>query len=249
MRKLIIIGNWKMNKTINETINFLKQVDKECINLKIDVGIAVPFVNLALAKKYTRNLIIVAQNCHYEDFGSFTGEISVKMLKDLKIKHVIIGHSERRKMFNETNKTINLKARKILEKGMIPIICCGETLKQYKNNQTQKIVEQQIEEALKEINFENAKKIIIAYEPIWAIGTNKTIITEIAQNICAIIRKKIVNIYNNELISNFIRIQYGGSVKTENIKELLIKPDIDGALIGNASLEPKEFLNLINKVN
>lgn len=244
MRKPIIIGNWKMHKTTNETIDFLKQVDHVCHDLKLDAGIAVPFVNLAVAKQHAHNLIIAAQNCHYEDFGAFTGEISVEMLEDLKITHVIIGHSERREMFNETNETVNLKAKKILAKGMVPIICCGETLQQYENNETQQIVETQIEKALQGIDFEDAKTIVIAYEPIWAIGTGKTATAEIAQNVCAIIRAKIASLYD-EVVANVILIQYGGSVKPENIQELLAQPDIDGALVGGASLEPKTFLGLV----
>ncbi|APE74150.1 triose-phosphate isomerase [Spiroplasma citri] len=244
MRKPIIIGNWKMHKTINETIDFLKQVDHVCHDLKLDAGIAIPFVNLAVAKQHAHNLIIAAQNCHYEDFGAFTGEISVEMLENLKITHVIIGHSERREMFNETNETVNLKAKKILAKGMVPIICCGETLQQYENNETQQIVETQIEKALQGIDFEDAKTIVIAYEPIWAIGTGKTATAEIAQNVCAIIRTKIASLYD-EVVANVIRIQYGGSVKPENIQELLAQPDIDGALVGGASLEPKTFLGLV----
>ncbi|WP_374696165.1 triose-phosphate isomerase [Spiroplasma endosymbiont of Polydrusus formosus] len=244
MRKPIIIGNWKMYKTTSETIDFFKKVDHACADLKIDAGVAVPFVNLALAKQHSHNLIIAAQNCHYEDLGAFTGEISVNMLKDLKLTHVIVGHSERRQMFNETNETVNLKSKKILAKGMIPIICCGETIEQYEKNQTQQVVESQIEKALQGINLEDVKTIVIAYEPIWAIGTGKTMIAEIAQNVCAIIRAKIENLYD-EAVANVVRIQYGGSVKPENIKKLLAQPDIDGALVGGASLEPKAFLLLV----
>ncbi|WP_425378379.1 triose-phosphate isomerase [Spiroplasma endosymbiont of Polydrusus pterygomalis] len=244
MRKKIIIGNWKMYKTTSETIDFFKEVDHACVDLTVDAGVAVPFVNLALAKQHAHNLIIAAQNCHYEDLGAFTGEISVDMLKDLKLTHVIIGHSERRQMFNETDETVNLKAKKILAKGMVPIICCGETLEQYEKNQTQQVVESQIEKALQGIDLEDVKTIVISYEPIWAIGTGKTAIAEIAQNVCAIIRVKIASLYD-EVVANVVRIQYGGSVKPENIKELLAQPDIDGALVGGTSLEPKAFLGLV----
>ncbi|WP_338965146.1 MULTISPECIES: triose-phosphate isomerase [unclassified Spiroplasma] len=244
MRKPIIIGNWKMHKTTSETIEFLKQVDAACANLTLEAGVAVPYVNLAVAKQYAKNLIIAAQNCHYEDFGAFTGEISVDMLEDLKITHVIIGHSERRQMFNETDETVNLKAKKLLAKGMIPIICCGETLQQYENNETQQIVENQIAKAFQGIDLEDAKTVVIAYEPIWAIGTGKTATAEIAQKVCAIIRTKIAALYD-EVVASVIRIQYGGSVKPDNIKELLAQPDIDGALVGGASLEPQTFLGLV----
>ncbi|AOX43476.1 triosephosphate isomerase [Spiroplasma sp. NBRC 100390] len=244
MRKPIIIGNWKMHKTSSETIEFLNQVDPVCGNLTVEAGIAVPYVNLAVAQQHANNLIIAAQNCHYEDFGAFTGEISVDMLEDLKITHVIIGHSERREMFNETDETVNLKAKKLLAKGMVPVICCGETLDQYENNETQQVVENQITKAFQGIDLEDAKTVVIAYEPIWAIGTGKTATAEIAQKVCAIIRAKIAALYD-EVVANVIRIQYGGSVKPDNIKELLAQPDIDGALVGGASLEPQTFLGLV----
>ncbi|WP_253301399.1 triose-phosphate isomerase [Spiroplasma endosymbiont of Phyllotreta cruciferae] len=244
MRKPIIIGNWKMHKTSSETIEFLNQVDPVCGNLTVEAGIAVPYINLAVGHQHANNLIIAAQNCHYEDFGAFTGEISVDMLEDLKITHVIIGHSERREMFNETDETVNLKAKKLLAKGMVPVICCGETLDQYENNETQQVVENQITKAFQGIDLENAKTVVIAYEPIWAIGTGKTATTEIVQKVCAIIRAKIAVLYD-EVVANVIRIQYGGSVKPDNIKELLAQPDIDGALVGGASLEPQTFLGLV----
>ncbi|AGM25747.1 triosephosphate isomerase [Spiroplasma syrphidicola EA-1] len=244
MRKPIIIGNWKMFKTSDETVSFLNAVDGACQQLEVEAGVAVPFVNLGLAKQHAKNLIIAAQNCHFEDQGAFTGEISVDMLQDLGITHVVIGHSERREMFNETDETVNKKMLKLLAKGLTPILCCGESLGQYENNETAMVVKTQIQKAFKGVNLEDAKTVIIAYEPIWAIGTGKTATAQIAQDVCAIIRQEIANIYD-EVVANTIRIQYGGSVKPENIKELLAQPDIDGALVGGASLDPTSFLGLV----
>lgn len=244
MRKPIIIGNWKMNKTISETLDFLNQVDKECANLQVEAGVGVPFLSLQQANKDAHNLIIAAQNCHYEDNGAFTGEISILMLKEIAITHVIIGHSERREMFNETDQTVNLKVKKLLANNMIPIICCGETLVQYENNETNQIVESQIEKALKDVSANSVEKVIIAYEPIWAIGTGKTATAQIAENVCKVIREKISKIYD-QATAQMVRIQYGGSVKPDNIKELLSQPNIDGALVGGASLNAESFLGLV----
>ncbi|WP_041611847.1 triose-phosphate isomerase [Spiroplasma chrysopicola] len=244
MRKPIIIGNWKMFKTTDETVSFLNAVDGACQQLNAEAGVAVPFVNLGLAKQHSKNLIIAAQNCHFEDQGAFTGEISVDMLQDLGITHVVIGHSERREMFNETDETVNKKMLKLLVKGLTPILCCGESLGQYENNETAMVVKTQIQKAFRGVNLEDAKTVVIAYEPIWAIGTGKTATAQIAQDVCAIIRQEIANIYD-EVVANTIRIQYGGSVKPANIKELLAQPDIDGALVGGASLDPISFLELV----
>ncbi|AHF61389.1 triosephosphate isomerase [Spiroplasma mirum ATCC 29335] len=244
MRKQIIIGNWKMHKTVRETVDFIQEVDKEVAGITVESGVGVPFTSLAVAKENAKNLIIAAQNCHFESQGAFTGEISVEMLQDLNITHVIIGHSERREMFNETDETVNKKAKKLLAKGMVPIICCGETLTQYEKKQTNEVVTRQIEKALEGINEEDVKTIVIAYEPIWAIGTGKTATAQIAQDVCRVIRDKIASLYD-DVVANDIRIQYGGSVKPDNIKELLSQTDIDGALVGGASLEPSSFLGLV----
>lgn len=245
MRKLIIIGNWKMNKNADETIDFLKKINKKINNFQIDIGISVPFVNLFIAKQYAKNIVVIAQNCHFEDYGSFTGEISAEMLKNINITHVLLGHSECRKNFNETDKIINKKINTVLLKKMIPIICCGENWKEYQNNQTIPFIKKQIERLLKNINIKYVKNIIIAYEPIWAIGTNKTLNIKNIQNICNAIRTKISELYNSE-IANCIKIQYGGNVQKENIKELLSQLDIDGVLVGRSSLDVDVFLQLIN---
>ena len=244
MRKNIIIGNWKMNKTYKDSIKFVKLMDSKCKELNMEVGIAAPYLFLKDMKTESKNLIIASQNCYFKPQGAFTGEISIGMLKEINISHIIIGHSERRQIFNETDELINLKNKAILENGLVSIVCCGETLKQYENKETVKIVGDQIEKAYKNIGKELASKSIIAYEPIWAIGTGKTATSEIAQNVCKSIRNKLAKIYD-EKTSQSIRIQYGGSVNAKNVKELLEQEDIDGALVGGASINTDSFLSLV----
>jgi triosephosphate isomerase len=173
------------------------------------------------------------------------GEISIPMLQDLKVTHVVIGHSERREMFNETNETVNLKAKALLAANMTPILCCGETLETYEAGKTNEWVKEQITAGFAGISADDAKKVVIAYEPIWAIGTGKVATPEIAQEVCKTVREVIKGLYNDS-VANEILIQYGGSVKPENIKDILAQADIDGALVGGASLEPKSYLDLIN---
>ncbi len=245
MRKKIIIGNWKMNKDYKTAISFVEKLSKDENVNKLDMGIASPFIWLKDLQQIAKNKIIIsAQNCYYEKDGAYTGEISVEMLKNINISYIIIGHSERREIFGETDELINQKNKKILESGLISVVCCGETLKQYEKNETKKIIEKQIEQAYKGIKKELVKKSIIAYEPIWAIGTGKTATPLIAQNICSFIREKIKKLYDKET-SEQIRIQYGGSVNDQNSKEILSQNDIDGALVGGASLEIEKFTKLI----
>ncbi len=244
MRKNIIIGNWKMNKTDKSALKFIKAVDPKCKNLTVDAGIAAPSLWLKELKANSKNLIIAAENCHFESKGAFTGEISIDMLDEIKITHVIVGHSERRQMFNETNETVNLKVIALLAKGLIPIICCGETLKEYEGKKTLSVVSSQITAAFKGVDKAQAVKTIVAYEPIWAIGTGKTATSQIAQGTCKAIREVLAKIFDKETAEQ-IRIQYGGSVKPANVKELLSQPDIDGALVGGASVEEESFLQLI----
>lgn len=246
-RKKIIIGNWKMYKNIEETKNFLNEFNKliKNKNIKCDYGIAASFTNLPLLKmNKDSSLIIAAQNCHYESIGAFTGEISIKMLADVAVSHVIIGHSERRMYFNETDETINKKLQSLFNANIIPILCCGETLSQYENKETNKIIKNQIKLALANIKAENITKLVIAYEPIWAIGTGKTATSQQAQTVCKMIREFISELYNKN-ISEQVRIQYGGSVKPDNINLILSEPDIDGALVGGASLMPQSFFDLL----
>ncbi|MCL6428987.1 Triosephosphate isomerase [Spiroplasma sp. JKS002669] len=249
MRQKIIIGNWKMHKTMKETTDFLTEFEKKINNktFNCQFGIASSFTNLiALKNKQVKNLIVAAQNCHDQLQGAFTGEVSINMLEELNVSHVIIGHSERRQYFNETNESINRKLKTIFNNSkMIPILCCGETLVQYERKTTDQVIETQIKLALRDISGENVAKLIIAYEPIWAIGTGKTASVAEAQNICALIRTIIAKLYQKE-IANKVRIQYGGSVKPENIKTFLAQPDIDGALVGSASLQVTDFINLLH---
>lgn len=249
MRQKIIIGNWKMHKTMKETTDFLTEFEKKINNktFNCQFGIASSFTNLiALKNKQVKNLIVAAQNCHDQLQGAFTGEVSINMLEELNVSHVIIGHSERRQYFNETNESINRKLKTIFNNSkMIPILCCGETLVQYERKTTDQVIETQIKLALRDISGENVAKLIIAYEPIWAIGTGKTASVAEAQNICALIRTIIAKLYQKE-IANKVRIQYGGSVKPENVKTFLAQPDIDGALVGSASLQVTDFINLLH---
>ncbi|TLF27701.1 MAG: triose-phosphate isomerase [Spiroplasma sp. WSS] len=246
-RKKIIIGNWKMYKNIEETQFFLNEFNKliKTKNIKYDYGIAASFTNLPLLKmNKTSTLIIAAQNCHYETEGAYTGEISIKMLKDMMVSHVIIGHSERRMYFNEVDETINKKIHSLFNANIIPILCCGETLNQYENKETNEVIKNQIKLALKNIKTENIAKLVIAYEPIWAIGTGKTATAQQAQTVCKMIREFISELYNKN-VAEQVRIQYGGSVKPDNIKLILSEPDIDGALVGGASLVPQSFFDLL----
>lgn len=244
-RKPIIIGNWKMNKTVEETQQFINEVDSKLIDKKIDCGVAVNFISLDAAIKQAKNLIILAQNCFYEDNGAFTGEISPVMLRAININYCIIGHSERRTIFSESDEVINKKLKKLLDHKIVPVLCCGETLEQYQNRKTQAVISNQIISAFKDVNAEDAAKVIIAYEPIWAIGTGETASVKIAQEVCNFIRNEILKLYDANVANN-IRIQYGGSVKPDNIKHFLAEKDIDGALVGGASLDVKSFLTLIN---
>ncbi len=201
-----------------------------------------PFTAISKALEVTAysNVKIAAENCHYEDKGAYTGEVSAKMLAEMKVPFVIIGHSERREYFNETNETVNLKAKAALNWGVRPIVCCGETLEQRESGQTFDWIKEQITEGLKDIPAEKMSFITIAYEPIWAIGTGKTASDEQAQEVCAYIRKLVAELYDQE-IADALRILYGGSVNAKNAESLFGQPDIDGGLVGGASLKPNDF--------
>lgn len=249
MRKKIIIGNWKMYKTMKEAEEFLNEFNKQTSGktFNCDYGVAASFTNLGILKgKRKDNFLIAAQNCHDQEQGAFTGEIATGMLEELDVSYVLIGHSERREYFNETNENINRKLKWIFGNSKIlPILCCGETLAQYQNQETNKVIEEQINSALKDLSAENISKLVIAYEPIWAIGTGKSSSSQVAQAVCSQIRNIITNLYSKE-IADKVRIQYGGSVKPDNIKTFLSQPDIDGALVGSASLKVADFINLLN---
>lgn len=248
MRRKVIAGNWKMHNDLKqsedliiELIAILKDKSVNC-----DVIICPPFTSLAEASKLINGTKIAlgAQNIHFEDKGAFTGEISAQMLKSAGCEYVIVGHSERRTIFNENNEVINLKLMKAIEQRLKPIFCIGETLSEREKGITKEVVQIQVEKGLKGISSDQMKNIIVAYEPVWAIGTGKTATPEQAQEVHEFIRSLIANMYSNE-VSEKLVIQYGGSVKPENAKDLLSKEDIDGALVGGACLHADSFFGII----
>lgn len=247
MRLPIIAGNWKMHKTIKEALQFVDGIKEGVKGTDVEVVICAPFTILKDLKESTKgtNIKIGAQNMHYEESGAFTGEISPLMLKEIDIDYVVLGHSERRQYFNETDETVNKKALKALEVGILPIICCGETLEQRESGETKAVVKVQVEKALEGISAEELSKVVIAYEPIWAIGTGKTASSQEANDVIAYIRSVVAEAYNEE-VSEEVRIQYGGSVKPANVEEIMNQSDIDGALVGGASLKEDSFVELVN---
>ena len=247
MRRKVIAGNWKMNMLPNEAINFIQQLEPLVKDTKNEVILCVPFTDLFYALLHVQgtNIKIGAQNMHWEEKGAFTGEVSAQMLKSIGTEYVIIGHSERRQYFAETDETVNKKVKSALAVGLKPIVCVGETLEQRENGKTESIVTNQIEKALEGIESKNLENIIIAYEPIWAIGTGKTATKEEANETIAQIRKKISELYGQNEADGVI-IQYGGSVKSSNAKELFEMSDIDGGLVGGASLKADEFAKIVN---
>ncbi len=246
MRKPIIAGNWKMNKTIAETIEFINEIKDKLNDDKVEALICAPFTVLKDLKDATKgtNIKVGAQNMHYAENGAFTGEVSAPMLKELGMDYVIIGHSERRQYFNETNEACNKKVLKALEVGINPILCCGETLEQREANETKNICKVQVEEALKDVDVNDISKVVIAYEPIWAIGTGKTATSEDANDVISYIREVVAGLYKDK--ANEVRIQYGGSVKPQNVAEIMAQSDIDGALVGGASLAANDYIQLVN---
>lgn len=247
LRTPIIAGNWKMNNTIAEAVQLVEKIKKSPLKEDVEVVVAVPFTSLVDVKKAIEGsrIKLAAQNMHWEDKGAYTGEISPLMLKEIGIDYCIIGHSERRQYFNETDETVNKKVKVALKYNIKPIICVGETLEQRENNEAEQIVEKQLLKALEGVEIGKIKDIVIAYEPIWAIGTGKTASSDDADKMCAFIRRIIGNKYG-EQASKAIRIQYGGSVKPNNIKELMDRENIDGALVGGASLVAEDFVKIVN---
>lgn len=243
MRKPIIAGNWKMFKTRDEALAFIYKVATKVPSIDVvDSIICAPFTSLrCLVKRQGENLRIGAQNMHYEESGAYTGEISADMLTSLKVEYVIVGHSERRAMFNETDETVNKKLHTAFTKGLKPILCVGETLTERENNQTKDVLKKQIIADLANLSANDVCDLVIAYEPIWAIGTGKTATAEMAEDACGYIRSLVNDLYGEE-VAEKVRIQYGGSVKVANIVELMEQPNIDGALIGGASLESDNFI-------
>ncbi len=246
-RRIIAAGNWKMNKTPSEAVAFVNELKASVVGAKAEVVVGVPFVSLpgVVAAVKGTNIKVAAQNMHWEEKGAFTGEVSGPMLADLGVDYVIIGHSERREYFGETNEMINKKAHAIFKYGMTPIICCGETLTQREQGVTADHIRYQIKVALLGLTPEQVKKSVIAYEPIWAIGTGKTATNEQANEVCSIIRQLVAELYGDE-VSEQVRIQYGGSVNAKNAAELFAMSDIDGGLVGGASLKVDEFTVIAN---
>ncbi|ERJ12343.1 triose-phosphate isomerase [Haloplasma contractile] len=247
MRKPIIAGNWKMHKTRDEALQFIYAVNQNVQSDEvIDTVVCAPDVLLrCLVKRQGDYVRIGAQNMHFEEQGAFTGETSPIVLQDTGVKYVILGHSERRAMFNETDETVNKKALKAFEHELTPIVCVGEALEQRENGTTNEVVDAQVTKALNGLTNEQIKEVVIAYEPIWAIGTGKTATPEMANETCGYIRTVLEREYGKD-VADAVRIQYGGSVKPHNIKELMSQEHIDGALVGGASLEPESFLALVN---
>lgn len=247
MRKTIIAGNWKMNHTGAQVKSVLTELVADmALGVKPEVVIAPVFPYLETAVQLTKGTAvhIAAQNMHFEESGAYTGEVSPAMLVDVGVKYVIIGHSERRTYFNETDETVNLKVKAALAHELIPIMCCGETLQQREQGEMQRFIEGQIEAGLAGISKEEVENIVIAYEPIWAIGTGKTATVEQAQEVCALIRRKLETLYDIKTADK-ISILYGGSVKSGNVGELTSSLDIDGGLVGGASLKADEFTKII----
>ena len=247
MRRKVIAGNWKMNMLPNQTIEFIEEFEPLVKDSKNEVILCVPYTDLFYALNFAQNtnIKIGAQNMHYEESGAYTGEVSPQMLKSIGVEYVIIGHSERRQYFNETDETVNKKIKAAFENNLKPIVCVGETLEERESGKAVEIITNQTKLALEGLTDEQVKNTIIAYEPIWAIGTGKTATSEDANNSIKEIRKKIQEIYGKE-VAECVIIQYGGSVKSVNAKELFTTSDIDGGLVGGASLKPEEFAKIVN---
>ena len=247
MRRKVIAGNWKMNMLPNEAISMIADLAPLVKDSKCEVVICAPYIDLfySLLTAQGTNIKIGAQNMHYEEKGAYTGEISGKMLKSIGVEYVIIGHSERRQYFSETDETVNKKVKAAFENGLKPIVCVGETLEQREEGSAFDVITNQTQIALEGLTNEQVMNTIIAYEPIWAIGTGKTSSKLDAEEACKKIREKIAKIYGQNVADGVI-IQYGGSMKPENAKELLEMPNIDGGLIGGASLKAESFAKIVN---
>ncbi|MCD8036666.1 MAG: triose-phosphate isomerase [Clostridiales bacterium] len=246
MRKKIVAGNWKMNKTPSEAVALAEMLKQYVDTDAVDVVFCVPAIDIIPVRNVIKGTKIAlgAENMYYEESGAYTGEIAPNMLFDAGVKYVILGHSERRQYFAETDETVNKKVKKALEHDLIPIMCCGETLEQREKGITIDFIRTQIKCGLNGISEEDIKKVIIAYEPIWAIGTGKTATSAEAEEVCGAIRKVIAEMYD-EATADVVRIQYGGSVNAKNAAELFAMPDIDGGLVGGAALK-EEFKDIVN---
>ena len=245
-RKKIIAGNWKMNMTPSEAVELVNTLKSLVVTEETDVVFCVPAIDIIPVVEAAKgsNIQVGAENMYFEEKGAYTGEISPNMLTDAGVKYVVLGHSERREYFAETNETVNKKMLKAFEHGLTPIMCCGETLEQREQGVTMDFIRQQVKVGFQNVTADQAKTAVIAYEPIWAIGTGKTATTEQAQEVCKAIRECIAEVYD-EATAEAIRIQYGGSVNAATAPELFAQPDIDGGLVGGASLKP-DFGKIVN---
>lgn len=247
MRKPIIAGNWKLNHSIDDAVKLVTELKRELADVAgVDIVVCPVFTAICVVQDVLleSNIAVGAQNLFWEDSGAFTGEVSAPMLKHLGVEYVIIGHSERRQYFGETNGTVNKKIKAALKHNLVPIVCVGENLKEREANKTFNVIQTQCEESLKGFTREEIAKIIIAYEPVWAIGTGKTAAPAQAQEVHKFIRDLLKKMYNEE-IAQALRIQYGGSVSAENISSLIAEKDIDGALVGGASLKAESFIKIV----
>ena len=250
-RKTIIAGNWKMNKTLSETRAYAEEIKPMLGKPKwCEVVLCVPYVNIPAAVRLFKEsrIAIGAENCHYESTGAYTGVVSAEMLKELGVKYVIIGHSERRAYYNETDFTVNKKVHAALEVGLRPIVCVGESLEQRELDVTRELSADQVKAALAGGPADKMRHVVIAYEPIWAIGTGKTATAEQAGEVCEGIRAVVRKLYGAR-VARAVTIQYGGSMNAKNAAELLAQPDVDGGLIGGAALKPAEFTTIVNAAN
>jgi triosephosphate isomerase len=244
----ILAGNWKMNMTATQARELASKLLTLVSGVKDrDIVLAPPYTALQTVGETIKgsNIALAAQNLHWEDKGAYTGEVSAEMLLDLGCKYVIIGHSERRQFFGETDETVNKKLRKALDRGLLPIVCVGESLQEREAGRANAVIEHQITGVLKNITAEEMKRVVVAYEPVWAIGTGKTATPEQANEIHDLIRQKVRAMYNAD-IAGALRIQYGGSVTPESVSSLMAMQDIDGALVGGASLKPESFAAIVN---
>ena len=248
MRKPIIAGNWKMNNTIAATKALITDLLPLVKDAKCDVVICTPYTDLATAVEMTKgsNVKVGAENVHWAEKGAFTGAISADMLLELGVEYVIIGHSERRQYFGETDQTVNMRVKTALAKGLKPIVCVGETLEEREGGKVEEVLVRQTTEALKDVASADLDRVVIAYEPVWAIGTGKTATAEVANDTIKIIRDTVRNLYCANCAENKVRIQYGGSMNPKNVKELMAMPEIDGGLIGGASLKAVDFSLVVN---
>jgi len=247
LRKAVIAGNWKMNKTPSEAKVLLEEIAPLVKDADCEVIACVPYVDICTAVDTVKgtNIKIGAENCHWEEKGAFTGEISTGMLKELGVEYVVLGHSERRQYFGETDETVNKRTKAVLKAGLKPIVCVGELLWERKCNITEEVVSRQIKLDLFDVSAEEVKNVIIAYEPVWAIGTGMTATDEQAEEVCALIRNTLAKLYGQE-IADGITIQYGGSMNDGNAEALLSKENVDGGLIGGASLVANKFAAIVS---